>query len=171
MNKSPGNRVIGKGIGSEEEKRFRDEALSLHRLAIVFGDWAQGDMLDRIKKRGHRTLRRAHGHVLVPIEFAGTRMVDIAKNRHVSKNAIGKIVADLVSIGYVELIPDPEDGRAKILRYTPAGIQMLSDVMAVGQEFEHDLEELIGQRKLTMLKSILQEISDKAIYKRKRPLT
>ena len=34
---------------------------------------------------------------------------------------MGEVVRDLVALGVVEMVPDPDDGRAKLVRYTEAG--------------------------------------------------
>jgi DNA-binding MarR family transcriptional regulator len=142
-------------------KKFAEESLQRH--VIDFGDWVLNDSFARSVQYGHGRLRKAHSNILVPLKLTGSRMVDIAKERNISKNAVGVLAAELEEFGYVELVEDPTDGRAKILRYTRQGLQLLADGKAIGEEFEVELTDVIGERKLKQLKEILAEISEKLI--------
>jgi DNA-binding MarR family transcriptional regulator len=142
-------------------RQFRED--SLQRYAIDFGDWVSRGSFARARERGHEALRPAHEHILINLELSGSRMVDIARKQQVSKNAIGQLVSELESLGYVELVPDPADGRAKILRYTKFGLKLLADATQIGKEVEAEISEQIGQKKLDSLRTILREISEKLI--------
>ena len=40
---------------------------------------------------------------------------------------MGEVIRDLVDLGILEMVPDPDDGRAKIVRYTAEGRAFASD--------------------------------------------
>ncbi len=100
----------------------RSQSASLPRYAIEFGEWMARVGNERARALGgHAKLRPAHNRLIGFIEFEGSRIVDIAQAQAVSKNAIGQLVTDLEELGYLERVPDPADGRAKIVRYTDRG--------------------------------------------------
>ena len=76
---------------------------------------------------------RAHGHDLPPhqarvfqrIAPAGSRLVDLAEAAQVSKQTVGSIVDQLERAGYVKRVPDPTDARAKLVRVTALGEELV----------------------------------------------
>ncbi|CAN5282411.1 MarR family transcriptional regulator [soil metagenome] len=52
------------------------------------------------------------------------RMGDLARAEHVSKSTITRIVSRLAEQGFVEMVPDPDDGRSTLVAPTPAGLQV-----------------------------------------------
>jgi DNA-binding MarR family transcriptional regulator len=51
----------------------------------------------------------------------GSRLTDIAQRAGLTKPTVLAAVDDLQRLGYVERLPDPADGRAKLVRLTPRG--------------------------------------------------
>ncbi|GGR44555.1 DNA-binding MarR family transcriptional regulator [Nocardioides luteus] len=73
----------------------------------------------------------------------GSRLVDLAEQAQVTKQTASMLVAALEQKGYVERVPDPSDGRARLIRFTAEG-QAAADharelVMAVEQEWNDHL--------------------------------
>ncbi|MEM6931354.1 MAG: helix-turn-helix domain-containing protein [Myxococcota bacterium] len=73
---------------------------------------------------GAPDIRPAHTRLFPFIPFAGgIRATSIASELGVTKQAISPLVQDLVTWGLVEQVPDPGDGRARLLRWTARGRQ------------------------------------------------
>ena len=51
----------------------------------------------------------------------GIRPTELARRIEVSKQAVGQALADSASRRLVELVPDPSDGRARLVRLTASG--------------------------------------------------
>src|SRR5687768_17254144 len=90
------------------------------------------------------TLRQAHTRLLPHLDFEGTRMVDLAKKMDVTKQAVSQLVTELEMVGFVELVPDPDDGRAKRVRLTRRGVEGIQRGLGVLTSLEKDLEREIG---------------------------
>ncbi|SEH68381.1 DNA-binding transcriptional regulator, MarR family [Mycolicibacterium rutilum] len=136
----------------------RSQSASLPRYAIEFGEWMARVGNERARALGHAKLRPAHNRLIGFIEFEGSRIVDIAQAQAVSKNAIGQLVTDLEELGYLERVPDPADGRAKIVRYTDRGKKLLTDTAAIVEQLDSEVRAVIGERRLAELRSTLAEI-------------
>lgn len=113
---------------------------------------------------GRPQLRPAHTRLVPHIDFEGTRLTDIAKRIGVSKQAVGQLVADLATMGVVELLADPEDGRAKLVRFTGKGAEAFRHGLQVLRTIEGELAERIGathmralHRALLALVPVLEE--------------
>ena len=93
----------------------------------------------------------------------GSRLTDLADRAQVTKQTASLLVAALEREGLVERVPDPSDGRARLIRLSARGReaagQAMQVVMAVEQEWtEHLGHELAGQLREGLLK--LREITD-----------
>jgi len=93
----------------------------------------------------------------------GSRLTDLAEQAQVTKQTASLLVAALEREGLVERIPDPDDGRARLIRFTRKG-QAASKrarevVMGVEQEWNDHLgPELSGCLREALTK--LREIAD-----------
>jgi DNA-binding MarR family transcriptional regulator len=97
------------------------------------------------------TLRQAHTRLLPHLDFEGTRMVDLARKMDVTKQAVSQLVSELELAGFVELIPDPDDGRAKRVRITRRGAEGIQRGLEVLGSVEKELERAIGKDKMRAL--------------------
>ena len=142
-----------------DERRVREfQADSLQRHAIEFGEWMVRASNARARALGHKELRPAHARLMVFLGWEGSRITDIARAQDVSKNAIGQLVTELEDLGYVERVPDPTDGRAKIVRYTDQGRALIADAATTAERLDAEIEAIVGGRRLAQLRSTLADI-------------
>lgn len=71
------------------------------------------------------------------------------------------LVNELEAIGYVERVPDPADGRAKLVRPTAKGRAGVEEARRAATEIERDIAELMGEQRLEELKALLTELHEK----------
>jgi len=115
-------------------------------------------LLERLEGRGHPEVRSAHGNVFQYLDDEGTRVSLLAERAQVSKQAMAQLVAHLEVHGYVERVPDPRDGRAKLVRATDRGRDVYAIAREVMGEVEARLTEQLGEAKLRRLRALLQEL-------------
>jgi DNA-binding MarR family transcriptional regulator len=99
-------------------------------------DAVGAELYGGLAERGFAELRPAHGCVFGNIDATGARLTALADRSGLTKQSVGEAVADLEELGFVERVPDPEDGRAKIIRLTPHG----ADALAAAEEIFADIE-------------------------------
>src|ERR1700712_1722614 len=95
-------------------------------------------MEDRI----FRSLRRAgfddwtlaQLRVFQRVAPAGSRLTDLADQAQMSKQSAGVLVDQLELLGYVRRIPDPTDGRARLIVIEPRGRRAVTVAMATLDE-------------------------------------
>lgn len=115
-------------------------------------------LLQRLGEQGHPGVRPAHGNVLQYLDDDGTRVGLLAERAQVSKQAMAQLVAHLEARGYVERVPDPRDGRAKLVRATDRGREVYAIAREVVAEVEAQLTERMGEAKLRRLRALLAEL-------------
>jgi len=101
---------------------------------------------------GFDGLRAAHTNLFPHIDLEGTRLTDLSKRVGISKQAVGQLVDELEEMGALERVPDPEDGRAKLIRFgqDEDGPMLLRGLAVLG-ELESEMEERIGARRMKEL--------------------
>lgn len=142
----------------DEQQLLKFQSESLQRHAIEFGEWMVRASNGHARAMGHKDLRPAHARLMVFLGWEGSRITDIAKAQDVSKNAVGQLVTELEDLGYVERVPDPRDGRAKIVRYTDEGVALIADAAAIAEQLNAKIATIVGPKRLDQLRSILADI-------------
>jgi DNA-binding MarR family transcriptional regulator len=99
----------------------------------------------RIAEAGHPGIREGHGCVFGFIDLDnGSRLTDLAAAAGLTKQAVGEAVTELERLGYVTRVPDPQDGRAKIIRLTDHGLDAVIKGRRIFAEIEREWAEQIG---------------------------
>jgi DNA-binding MarR family transcriptional regulator len=129
------------------------------RLLAVATDEFSEELYKRIAATPYDDLRAGHGCVFGNIDPDGTRLTDLAERAMMTKQSVGEVTTDLERRGYVERVPDPSDGRAKIIRLTDRG----RAAQAVGREMidevERDWIERFGEERVAALREALEVIT------------
>jgi DNA-binding MarR family transcriptional regulator len=130
----------------------------LIRLLDVAFDAFSEELYQRVAETPYGDVRPGHGCVFGNIDPDGTRLTDLAERAGMTKQSVGEVTSDLERRGYLERVPDPSDGRAKIIRLTERG----RAAQAVGRELIDDLErewaERYGADRLAALREALEAI-------------
>src|SRR5919106_35358 len=89
----------------------------------------------------------------------GLRLTELAEHTHTTKQALLYTINQLEAAGYVERVPDPTDGRAKIIRLTERGWE----VRRVGDEIiasiEHECVQQLGEEKMRQFNELMKDVS------------
>jgi DNA-binding MarR family transcriptional regulator len=126
-------------------------------LASVKEDLLE-EMYNRVSAAGYQGLRPSHGCVFRYLDVDGSRLSDLAEKSGMTKQAFGEHVANVESLGYIVRVPDPEDGRAKLIVPTPRGREALILGRQVFADLEREWAEAIGVERVAGLRETLQEI-------------
>ena len=100
---------------------------------------------------GGERIRIAHTQLFPHISREGIRLTVLAERIGVTKQAIGPLVDDLERAGVVERIDDPDDRRAKRIRWTRKGERGLLHGLSVLADLEHELAREVGKARLAEL--------------------
>ena len=70
------------------------------------------------------------------LDPGGTRLTTLAQRTGLTHQSVGEVVTVLERRGYVVRVPDPADGRAKLVRLTESGSGLVRTAVAVIAEIE-----------------------------------
>ncbi|MFJ6674796.1 MarR family winged helix-turn-helix transcriptional regulator [Actinosynnema sp. NPDC091369] len=111
-----------------------------------------------LAERGHPDLRPAYGFAMQAIGVRGATASEIGRRLGVSKQAAGKTVDRLAALGYVERVDDPGDGRRKLIRLTPRGLDSLAQAAEVFDELRARWVAQLGADGVARLESSLRVV-------------
>ena len=100
----------------------------------------------------------AQARIAARIGPDGTRLSDLAAQARVTKQSAGFLVDQLEAAGYVERVPDPSDGRARLVRLTARAEQV---VAVANAEVERTLDEWrahVGSERLALVEQTLRDL-------------
>lgn len=142
-------------IGSNKPPR----KIPLHGLLQLTFDALIAEFLDELQKGEFSDIRLVHGCVFRYMKEEGLRLTEIAERGNMTKQSAGEVVDDLVALGYVERVPDPDDRRAKLVRFTERGEAAQSNGFRLLDEIERRWGERYGAERIAGLRAMLEEIA------------
>ena len=102
----------------------------------------------------------SHSAVFAQIDPAGSRLSELARGANMSPQAMGELVDELESLGYVVRRPDPRDRRAKLIVLTRKGKACVDAARATIEDLEDEIIRRLGQRGHHRLRRMLQKLLD-----------
>ena len=128
---------------------LRDPALAMNELVS-----------EGLVARGFGDFRPALGTIGQLIADSGSRLTELAQLAQLSKPSVVYLVDELERLGYVERVPDPADGRAKLIRFTARGVEAQRAAREIVAQIEQDWSRLLGTRDFDTLRALLVRLHD-----------
>src|SRR3546814_14957684 len=75
-----------------------------------------------------------------------TRPAELARRLGISRQAVQQLLADLQTRGLIELVADPADARAQIIRYSKRGVQIGEVTVRALAHIHSEIEKRLGAR-------------------------
>jgi DNA-binding MarR family transcriptional regulator len=129
------------------------------RLLSVAMDQFADELYQRIAETPFDDIRPGHGCVFGNIDPDGSRLTDLAERAMMTKQSVGEVTTDLEHRGYVERVPDPSDGRAKIIRLTDRGRAAQQVGLELIDALERDWAGRFGEERVAALREALEVIT------------
>jgi DNA-binding MarR family transcriptional regulator len=136
------------------------EGLPIGMIAQQLQRAFEAECFARLAAAGFTGLRMRHSVLLNSLGPAGSRITKLASELGMTKQAMGEMVDDLESHGYLERSADPGDRRARIIRFTPKGEQALAMSFEIIPAIEREYAALVGAARYAEAKSALAQLVD-----------
>jgi len=127
---------------------------ALFECARLLDEIAQAEVN---RQAGRRLLTPALVRLLPYLSRDGIRPTELARRVDVTKQAVGQALAGLEAMGLVELVPDPSDGRARLVRLTAAGEAAYAHGHDVLSFYAGQLAARLGKARFTALSASLHD--------------
>lgn len=111
-----------------------------------------------VHARGFAGIRLTHIALIRNVDEGGTRISEIARRAGMTKQATGQLVAEFVAAGFIKIVADPTDGRAKVAQYTARGRRLLRAIVVSIEATERRCAAEIGAAHVEALKTSLTRL-------------
>ncbi len=129
---------------------------NLDQLVVRAFYWMDEGLQQNIRRRGGPSITHSQSLIIMSIGEGISRPSAIAERLGVSRQAIHQSLRELINVGIVELVPDPDDGRAKLARLSKTGAPIQLMALEILAELEDKLAQRIGKRRLKQLREALE---------------
>ncbi len=89
----------------------------------------------------------------------GLRLTELAERTHTTKQALLYTINQLEAAGYVERVPDPTDGRAKIIRLTQRGWEGRRVADEIIASIEQECLQELGEERMRQFEALMKDVS------------
>ncbi|WP_454198052.1 MarR family winged helix-turn-helix transcriptional regulator [Nocardia sp. Marseille-Q1738] len=116
-----------------------------------------------LAEAGYGDISVAQGRLAARIAPQGSRITELAEQAQVTKQTAGFLVDQLERAGYVERMPDPRDGRARLVRLSERGRGMADYANEIADNIQGEWAAHLGARRMRNLREALtrlREITD-----------
>jgi DNA-binding MarR family transcriptional regulator len=93
----------------------------------------------------------------------GVRPGTLAERAGMSKQAMNQLLRSLEGLGYVTRSDAPEEGRARVIRFTKRGRAAYSKIHDILRDIELEWSAELGARDFAMLKELLLRVWESAL--------
>ena len=133
--------------------------MPIQGVIVLAGRAVAGEVVRRMEAAGYPEIRPSHSPVFGALPPEGARLTQMAERAQMTKQAMGELIDDLVGLGLVTRVPDPDDKRAKIVRFTAKGLRAAETGRRLYEDIERDLARRLGRAEMKLVREALVEIA------------
>ena len=115
---------------------------------------------DAVVAAGITDITLAQARVAARIGPDGSRVSDLAEQARVTKQSAAFLVEQLETAGYVERVPDPTDGRARLVRLTTRARRVARAADAEVQRVLNEWADHVGEERLRQMHETLRDLRE-----------
>jgi DNA-binding MarR family transcriptional regulator len=113
---------------------------------------------DAVAAAGITDITLAQARIAARIGRDGSRVSDLAEQARVTKQSAAALVEQLEKAEYVKRVPDPTDGRARLVRLTPRSQRVAEVADAEVARVLAEWADLVGEDRLQQLYETLRDL-------------
>lgn len=113
-------------------------------------------VLEILAESGHDQVRPSHISLTRNLDMGGTITTELARRAGMTKQAMGEIVEQCEQLGLVERVRDKRDARAKIVRFSEAGLEWLKAFRVALTRAEQEMRNELGYLRTDAIASALK---------------
>jgi DNA-binding MarR family transcriptional regulator len=111
----------------------------------------EGRIIELLREEGHDELTVAHVNLTRNLDEDGTRLVELARRATMTKQSMSELVDQVERKGLIKKRPDPSDGRAKLVCFTPRGLAWLEAFHRSLNIAESEMRQALGDTMVTLM--------------------
>ena len=117
--------------------------------------WVDESLQASLAAAGWERMNRTRSMIMLSVTAGINRPADMARNLGVSRQAIHQLLQGLKDENILELVPDPKDKRAKMVKFSAEADDIRRDAQAILLGIEEEIRKRIGKTAFNGLKQAL----------------
>lgn len=126
----------------------------------VVWQWVRDQMYAGVVAAGYDDLNAAHVGLWRYPGLDGLRPSELADRAGITKQSVNDLLGHLERQGYLERLPDSDDGRARVIRLTSKGRRLEKTIYAEARAAQTHIAEILGPRRFDQLHGSLQLLTE-----------
>jgi DNA-binding MarR family transcriptional regulator len=122
-------------------------------------------IINELNAAGFEELRVPHMAVLQFPGPDGVRPGTLAERAGMSKQAMNQLLRSLEGLGYIARSDAPNEGRARIIRFTKRGRAAYSKVHDILRDIEREWSAELGPKRFAQLKELLSRVWESPVIR------
>ena len=118
----------------------------------------QRRIINELNAAGFKGLTMAHMPVLQYPSPDGVRPGTLAERANMTKQAMNRLLGTLEDLGYIARSDSPEEGRARVVRFTKRGHAGYAKALDILRDVEREWSAELGSRDFHELKKLLLRV-------------
>jgi DNA-binding MarR family transcriptional regulator len=128
-------------------------------LGVVW-QWVRGQLYAGVVAAGYDDLNAAHVGLWRYPGLEGLRPSQLADRVGITKQSVNDLLGPLEQHGYLLRVPDPADGRARVIRLTSKGRRLEQTIYASAGKAQLRIAEILGPQPFAQLHSSLELLTE-----------
>jgi DNA-binding MarR family transcriptional regulator len=137
-----------------------EQRVKLGVLLFIPYRYAEGRMFQALQDAGFDDWTLTQCRVFQRITSDRSRLTDLADQAQMTKQSAGVLVDQLERLGYVRRLPDPTDGRARLIVIEERGRRAVEVAAAALDEILAEWKSCLGTRNFALLHQILDQLRE-----------
>lgn len=130
-------------------------------MTRVVWQWVRDQMYAGVVAAGYDDLNAAHVGLWRHTGLDGLRPSQLADQVGITKQSVNDLLGHLEESGYLSRVPDPADGRGRVIRLSSRGRRLQKTIHAEAQASQRRIAEILGPRRFDQFHGSLQLLADK----------
>ena len=144
---------------------IRREDMLIGALLRVPGQAIQRRLIRDLNAAGFEELTLPHMAVLQFPGPDGARPTTLAERAGMSKQAMNQLLRSLEGLGYIVRSDAPDEGRARIIRFTKRGRAAYAKIHDLLRDIEREWAVELGPKDFAQLKALLCRVWDSPLIR------
>jgi DNA-binding MarR family transcriptional regulator len=140
---------------ANKQNPIKTEEMLIGALLRVPAQAVQRRIIQELNSAGFQELRMPHMAVLQFPGPDGVRPGTLAERAGMSKQAMNQLLRSLERLGYLVRSDAPEEGRARVIRFTKRGHAAYAKIYDILLEIERQWNAELGAKRFAQLKALL----------------
>ena len=149
LSKSVKKKLMANKLSKEDS--FGRQINFLYRYLVVWND-------ESWTTTGSQAMGPSHIHLLFTIGMDGVSNSEMARRAKVSKQAMSKLVQDMLKHELIVIDPNEHDSRCNIISLTDKGAGVLMNIWETNKALTAEFEKRLGKAKAKRLLALMAEL-------------